>query len=112
MISERTDEWLTTLAKAYREIVAGLGEESDGLDQLMGALKDADSYCKRIYLFQNMFYEFAAHANRKEYLAVTKLFRLLIEQEQYRAFGALIERVKSNWASMIGDLPTIQPGSA
>lgn len=97
VISERTDEWLTTLAKAHRKIVAGLGEESDGLAQLMGALKDADSYYKRVYPFQNMFDEFAAHANCKEYLAATKLFRLLIEQEQYRAYGALIERVKSSW---------------
>lgn len=97
MISERTDKWLSNLAKAHREIMTGLGEESDGLAQLIGALKNADSYYKRIYPFQSMFTEFAAHVNEKEFLAATKLFRRLMEQDSYRTFGAVIERVNGSW---------------
>lgn len=48
----------------------------------------------RVYAFQNMFYDFIANGNKKEYRAAIELLKKL--HEDNAASGAIIEKLR-NW---------------
>ena len=95
-ISKKTDEWLRDLAEQHKEIKAALDAEAlqqDFLKTFLLLFKEIDSYYKRIYPFQNMFYEFMQNCNQKDYLAAVELLRKIADSEENRKAGAVIEPI-------------------
>lgn len=101
-ISAETGEWLSDLARQHKEIKDTLSEESfhqDFLKTFLLLLKEIDSYYKRIFPFQNMFYEFLQNSNQKDYLAAVELLRSIADSEENRKAGAIIKHA-TNWSIM------------
>lgn len=101
IISEETDAWLKELAGRHTQLKES-GDfakiRKNFMKYFFSLLADIDDYYKRIYPFQNMFYEFLQNSDRAEYLAAILLLKELADSENYRREGALIKYVRaSGW---------------
>lgn len=99
VLSKEMDEWLTELARQHKHIMDEvILEEKDKekfLNGLLSLLEEIEHLYKRVFCFQNMFYEFLQNAIDKRYIAAIKLLeRLALEN---REKGKVIEKIKSWW---------------
>lgn len=58
-------------------------------------LVEIHQYYKRIFPFQNMFYEFLQNSGRTEYRAAVKLLKKISDDN--REEGNIIEKVRYDW---------------
>lgn len=98
-LSAGMERWLEDLAKSYKQIVQEILEEpvdiSAFLKLFIEILAEADDYYKRIFCFENMFYEFLQNGWKKEYVAAIRLFQRLMEDN--REEGKIIEKARNKW---------------
>ena len=97
-ISDETDEWLKGLAKQHKELMDSgnhMTASQDFLKFFLSLMVEIDSYYKRIYPFQTMFYEFLQNSTKKEYVAAVELLKILADSEEYRKAGEVIKYVKA-----------------
>ena len=94
IISEKTKDWLRELARQHKEIMENqdLSGISEGfIRYFIDTVSEANEYYKRIYPFQSMFYEFLENKQKTEYIVALKLFRNLVDSDDYRKEGAIIK---------------------
>lgn len=99
IFSERMEQWLVDLAKRHKQITEELNlkgyDNEDFLREMTEALFSADVYYKRVFAFQNMFYDFLQNSADMRYVAALKLFE---EQcEENKESGKLIENLRDTW---------------
>lgn len=97
-ISDKTDEWLKGLAKQHKELMDSenyTAASQDFLQYFLSSIVEIDSYYKRIFPFQTMFYEFLQNSTKKEYVAAVELLKILADSEEYRKAGEVIKYVKA-----------------
>ncbi len=99
-ISEHMDKWLKELAQQHKELQAKLsgeeGKQNDFLSVFLSLLVEIDSYYKRIYPFQSMFYEFLQNSGRDEYQAALELLRKISDDNKEN--GKIIEKASIDWS--------------
>ena len=99
VLSKEMDEWLKTLSIRHREIsedMAGKSESSDEfLKNFLMLLVEIDQYYKRIYPFQNMFYEFVQNGSKIAYKAAVRLLKRIADENREK--GKIIEKAKYDW---------------
>lgn len=99
VLSEKMDEWLKSLALSHKEISENLAGEPEDTDEFLKdflmLLVEIDQYYKRIFPFQNMFYEFLQNGSKTEYRAAVKLLKKLSDEN--REEGKIIEKAGSYW---------------
>lgn len=99
VLSKEMDAWLSVLAGRHKEILEKLAEEPEASDEFFEnfllLLVEIDQYYKRIYPFQNMFYEFVHNGNKMEYRAAVKLLKEIADEN--REEGKIIEKAKYAW---------------
>lgn len=99
ILSEEMNRWLKELAVRHKEILAGMKENMTASDrflqEFLALLAEIDKYYKRIFPFQNMFYEFLQNGSKIEYRAATELLRLLSDEN--RNEGKIIEKTGYRW---------------
>lgn len=95
--SEKMIQWLTDLGKRHKdlrsraEILAG----QKWLHKLTVVLSDANDYYKRVFPFQDMYYEFLMNGSDLNYVAAIDLFREICEENKEK--GKIIEKVRGAW---------------
>ena len=98
-LSESMEQWLEELAECHKQIMQEISDEpvdaNAFLKLFIEILAEADSYYKRIFCFQNMFYEFLQSGWTKEYVAAIRLFQKLMEDN--REDGKIIEKARNKW---------------
>jgi hypothetical protein len=98
-ISDGVDAWLKELAERHKEIEADFDEnrmdQLTFLLELITLMEKVEQYYKRIYLFEDTYYEFTNHWNCKEYWAAVELLRQLYEEN--KEDGKVIETVRYSW---------------
>lgn len=99
VLSKEMDEWLKTLSIKYREISGDMEAKSESSDEFLKSflmlLVEIDQYYKRIYPFQNMFYEFVQNGSKIEYKAAVRLLKWIADENREK--GKIIEKVKYAW---------------
>ncbi len=100
IISKETDQWLKELAMRHAGIMKSLtwpegNSDESFIKEFLTLFSEIESYYKRIYPFQSMFYEFVANSSRKEYRAAVELLRQLAEEN--REDGRIIEKIRGSW---------------
>lgn len=99
VLSKEMDEWLKTLSMKYGEISRGMEEKPESSDAFLKnflmLLVEIDQYYKRIYPFQNMFYEFVQNGSKVEYRAAVRLLKWIADENRKK--GKIIEKVKYDW---------------
>ncbi len=99
VLSEEMDEWLGVLAVRHKAILKRLTEETEASEEFLKnflmLLVEIDQYYKRIYPFQDMFYEFVHNGNKTEYRAAVKLLKEIADKN--REEGKIIEKAKYSW---------------
>lgn len=99
VLSEEMDEWLKSLALSHKEISENMAGEPGNTDEFLKdflmLLVEIDQYYKRIFPFQNMFYEFLQNGSKTEYRAAVKLLKKLSDEN--REEGKIIEKAGSYW---------------
>lgn len=90
----KMEEW----GSGIEEIEAGLSDDDLGkfemLQYLINILSEADKKYQRIFAFQNMFYDFIEHKDRKHVAAIQYLQKVLDDNWEY---GKIIEKGNSSW---------------
>lgn len=89
-ISEKTDKWLRKLADQYQTILNSELEPKETIlefQEFMELMVNTDNWYYRIYPFENMFYEFVANLDKKEYRAATCLIRKVSYSKKNREAG-------------------------
>lgn len=85
-LSVSMEQWLEELAECHKQIMQEISDEpvdaNAFLKLFIEILAEADSYYKRIFCFQNMFYEFLQSGWTKEYVAAIRLFQKLMEDNR------------------------------
>ncbi len=98
-LSEKMDEWLTELARQHKhimdEIILEERDKESFLNKMLSLLEEIEHFYKRIFCFQNMFYEFLQNVSDKRYIAAVKLLERLAQENREK--GKVIEHVKSWW---------------
>ena len=100
IISDKTDAWLKELAERHAALMSDYHADNyagtDGFvkDFIKLLAKIEDTY-KRIFPFQDMFYEFMQNGNKKEFQAAVALLRELSEKN--KAEGKAIRYMDSSW---------------
>lgn len=83
----------------YDEILKSLSDEVtsdyDMLKKLLDVLDSANDYYRRIYAFQDMFYEFIEHSKDARYIALVRLFEKVIEEN--KEAGGIIKYAQGRW---------------
>lgn len=99
LLSEDMDKWLSDLSQRHKNLMDEIAPESWDkecfMKKLIFVLAETDAYYKRIYAFQNMFYEFLQNGNDNRYIAAVLLLEKLAEEN--KEAGKIIEKVKSWW---------------
>lgn len=99
VLSKEMQGWLTQLAVRHEQIIVEMETESGGeggfLKKLVSILADIEEYYKRVFAFQDMFYEFLQHEKDKRYIAAVSLLEKLAEEN--REEGKIIEKAKYDW---------------
>lgn len=99
VFSEKMDEWLRKLSQRYKKIVEELEVEKQDqerfLRDLIELLDQIDDFYKRIFCFQNMFYEFLQNSSDKRYIAAVRLLEKLAEEN--KEAGKIIEHASHWW---------------
>ena len=98
MISEDGYYWLDHIKAKYDETLGTVTEECDTQEFVKGLielLSDVEERYKRVFAFQEMFYEFIANGAKKEYRAAVEVLRKLYDD--YAKSGKIIEKV-GNWS--------------
>lgn len=96
--SEKMKCWLKDLKVKYDEIMCEewmLLSENEFMDKMITLLNEADEIYKRIFAFQDMFYNFLIHANEKPFQTAILLLEHLINSN--RAKGAIINVCRHSW---------------
>ncbi|MCM1235565.1 MAG: hypothetical protein NC489_36160 [Ruminococcus flavefaciens] len=97
ILSEKMEQWLAKLAQRHEQIMEEVEledwKQETFLKKFISVLADADTFYKRLFCFQSMFYEFLQNGTDRRYIAAT----ILLEQmaEEHKEEGRIIERVKS-----------------
>lgn len=98
-ISEKMKNKIYNWKKEYDEILRNITPDEinnyDMLKKLMDVLKSADNYYKRIFAFNDMFYEFLENGKNAKYVAVVELFRKIVEDN--KKDGKIIEYARDRW---------------
>ena len=96
-ISKETDQWLRDLGERYRELLpqADEMENTDFLEYFFGRLEQINEFYKRVFPFQEMFYDFLQNDSRREYRAALKLLEEL--DQENREDGRIIEKLSGSW---------------
>ena len=71
--------------------------EKDINDILINVLNKAEACYKRVFAFQNMFYEFLENSKDVRYISAIKLFNYIIEDKKQD--GQIIEKVSGYWSN-------------
>ena len=91
----KMEEWRSGI----EEIEAELSDDDLGkfemLQYLINILSEADKKYQRIFAFQNMFYDFIEHKDRKHVAAIQYLQKVLDDNWEY---GKIIEKDNSSWS--------------
>lgn len=99
ILSEEMDEWLKSLALSHKEISENMAGEPENTDEFLKdflmLLVEIDQYYKRIFPFQNMYYEFLQNGSKTEYRAAVKLLKKLSDEN--REEGKIIEEAGRDW---------------
>ncbi len=97
-ISDKTEKWLNKRVEEYKEALKDVPDECDTqqfVKELIDLLFDVESRYKRVFAFQDMFYEFIANGSKKEYRAAVEVLRKLYDDNAEA--GKIIEKVKGSW---------------
>lgn len=82
--------------KEISEAIEGASESSDEfLKGFLTLLVEIDQFYKRIYPFQNMFYEFIQNSGKPEYGAAVELLKRIADENKEE--GKIIEKIKYDW---------------
>ena len=85
VINSKTEKWLQDVAKDYSEALAQTPEECDTqkyVKMIIELLYEVEDRYKRVFAFQDMFYEFIANGTKKEYRAAMDVLRKLYEDNK------------------------------
>ena len=69
----------------------------DMLNNLINVLNKAEACYKRVFAFQNMFYEFLENSKDVRYISAIQLFNYIIEDKKQD--GQIIEKVSGYWSN-------------
>ncbi len=97
-ITEKTDKWLKKRAEEYKEALKDTPDDCDTekfTKEVIYLLSDVESRYKRVFAFQDMFYEFISNGSKKEYRAAIDVLRKLYEDNAED--GKIIEVVRGSW---------------
>ena len=95
-IPEETDQWLRKLGERYRKLLEVQETENvDFLEYFFGLLEQINEFYKRVFPFQEMFYDFLQNDSRREYQAALKLLEEL--DQENREDGRIIEKLSGGW---------------
>ena len=97
-INDETEKWLNKRVEEYKEALKGTPDECDTqqfVKKLIDLLFDVESRYKRVFAFQDMFYEFIANGSKKEYRAAVEVLRKLYDDNAEA--GKIIEKVRGSW---------------
>lgn len=98
VLSEKMDAWLLDLAKQHRQLagmITGDGNPEKFLEELISTLAEIEAYYKRVFAFQNMFYEFLQHNTDIRYIAAVRLLQKLAAEN--KEAGKIIKKMKNWW---------------
>lgn len=99
VLSEKMDKWLQKLSQRHKKIVEELEEEKQDQERFLwdfiGILEQIDSFYKRVFCFQSMFYEFLQNSVDRRYIAAVRLLEELAEEN--KEAGKIIEYIKNWW---------------
>ena len=93
-IDENTEQWLADMGEQFQSIMETLSGECDAQEfvkHIIETLYDVEKRYKRVFAFQDMFYEFIANGSKKEYRAAIELLCTLYEDN--KESGKIIEKV-------------------
>lgn len=80
-IPEETDQWLRKLGERYRKLLEVQETENvDFLEYFFGLLEQINEFYKRVFPFQEMFYDFLQNDSRREYRAALKFWKSWIRK--------------------------------
>ena len=85
VINSKTEKWLQDVTEDYKEALAQTPEECDTqkyVKMVIELLYEVENRYKRVFAFQDMFYEFIANGTRKEYRAAIDVLRKLYEDNK------------------------------
>lgn len=68
---------------------------SKEMDELLSLLEETENLYKRVYCFQDMFYEFLQNGRDKRYVAAVRLLGRLVQENREK--GKVIEHMKMGW---------------
>lgn len=97
IIDDKTEDWLVYIKEQFEKIVENTSDNFDSgtyLKNIVDILNRVNERYARVYAFQNMFYDFIANGNKKEYRAAIELLKKL--HEDNAESGAIIEKLR-NW---------------
>lgn len=98
VLSEKMDEWLRELSQRHKRIVGEL-EERQGQERFLRdfieLLEQIEDFYKRVFCFQNMFYEFLQNSSDRRYIAAVRLLENLAEEN--KETGKMIEHARHWW---------------
>ena len=97
VLSEKMEQWLADLAQRHKQIMEEMvlvnWDKEEFLRKLVSILEEIDAFYKRIFCFQNMFYEFLQNGADKCYIAAVMLLEKLAEEHKNE--GKIIEYASS-----------------
>lgn len=95
VFSNQMQKWLLRLAKRHKKLVKEIKDnkrnKGDFLKELVCLLADINVYYKRVFPFQNMFYEFLQNGDDKRYIAAVRLLEEVSRENMEK--GKIIEKV-------------------
>lgn len=99
VFSKEMEEWLTELSVQHKQIMNEImiEEKREGkfLDELLSLLEETETFYKRVYCFQSMFYEFLQNGRDKRYVAAVRLLGRLVQENREK--GKVIEHMHMGW---------------
>ena len=97
VLSDEMGIWLSNLSQRHRrlmeEIILEDWVQEGFLKKMISILEEIDACYKRVFAFQNMFYEFLQNGADRRYIAAIMLLEMLAEEN--KEAGRIIERAKS-----------------
>ena len=88
------EEWRSGIEEIEAELSDDDLEKFEMLQYLINILSEADKKYQRIFAFQNMFYDFIEHKDRKHVAAIQYLQKVLDDNWEC---GKIIEKGNSSW---------------
>ena len=90
----KMEEWRSGIEEIEAELSDDDLEKFEMLQYLINILSEADKKYQRIFAFQNMFYDFIEHKDRKHVAAIQYLQKVLDDNWEC---GKIIEKGNSSW---------------